>query len=61
RYLLAYMNAVKELSHGNSTLTDEAKRELTKRMEEFLPGVGLSFLIARSGDPVAAELARADR
>ena len=61
RYLLAYMNAVKELSHGNSTLTEEAKRELTKRMEEFLPGAGLSFLIAQSGDPVAAELARANR
>lgn len=55
------MNAVKELSHGNSTLTEEAKRELTKRMEEFLPGAGLSFLIAQSGDPVATELAIANR
>jgi hypothetical protein len=26
-------------------------------MDEFLPGVGLSFLISRSADPVAAELA----
>ena len=54
RYLLVYTNAVKELSRGNSTLTEEAKRELTKRMEEFLPGVGLSFLIAWGGDPVTS-------
>ena len=29
----------------------------TQRMEEFLPGAGLSFLIAQSADPVASELA----
>ena len=29
-------------------------------MEEFLPGGGLSFLIAQSADSVAAELARAE-
>lgn len=56
RYLLSYIDAVKELSGGNSTLTEEAKIELTQRMEEFLPGAGLSFLIAQSADPVAAEL-----
>jgi len=57
RYLLTYIDTVRELSGGNSTLTEEAKRELTQRMEEFLPGAGLSFLISRSADPVAAELA----
>jgi glyoxylase-like metal-dependent hydrolase (beta-lactamase superfamily II) len=57
RYLLTYIDAVRELSGGNSTLTEEAKRELTRRMEEFHPGAGLSFLIAQSADPVAAELA----
>jgi glyoxylase-like metal-dependent hydrolase (beta-lactamase superfamily II) len=57
RYLLTYIDAVRELSGGNSTLTEEAKRELTQRMEEFLPGTGLSFLISRGADPVAAELA----
>jgi hypothetical protein len=57
RYLLTYIDAVRELSGGNSTLTEEAKRELTQRMEEFLTGAGLSFLIAQSADPVAAELA----
>jgi glyoxylase-like metal-dependent hydrolase (beta-lactamase superfamily II) len=61
RYLLTYMDAVKELSHGNSTLTEEAKKELTQRMEEFLPEAGLSSLIALSADPVAAELAGANR
>ena len=57
RYLLTYIDAVKELSGGNSTLTEEAKRELTQRMERFLPGAGLTFLIAQNADPVAAELA----
>lgn len=57
RYLLTYIDAVKDLSGGNSTLTEGAKRELTQSMEEFLPGAGLSFLIAQSVDPVATELA----
>ena len=56
-YLLTYIDEVRELSGGNSTLTEEAKKELTQRMEESLPGAGLSFLIAQSADPVAAELA----
>ena len=55
RYLLSYIDAVKDLG-GNSSLTEEAKLELTERMEELLPGAGLSFLIAQSADPVAAEL-----
>jgi hypothetical protein len=56
KYLIAYSDAVRELSDGNSILTDGAKKELTQRMEKFLPGAGLSFLIAVSADPVAAEL-----
>ena len=60
RYLLTYIDLVRELSGGNSSLTEEAKKELTQRMEEFLPGGGLSFLIAQSADSVAAELARAE-
>lgn len=59
RYLLTYIDAVRELSGGNSTLTEEAKAELTEQMEEFLPGGGLTFLIAQSADPVAKELASA--
>ena len=58
-YLLTYIDEVRELSGGNSTLTEEAKKELTQRMEEYLPGTGLSFLIAQSADPVATELASA--
>ena len=56
KYLIAYSNAVKELSDGKSTLTEGAKKELTQRMEKFLPGAGLSFLIPLSADPVATEL-----
>lgn len=57
KYLLAYSDAVKELSGGKSILTEEAKKELTQRMEKFLPGPSLSFLIGLSADSVAAELA----
>jgi glyoxylase-like metal-dependent hydrolase (beta-lactamase superfamily II) len=57
RYLLTYIDEVRQLSGGNSSLTEEAKIELTQRMEESLPDAGLSFLIAQSADPVAAELA----
>jgi glyoxylase-like metal-dependent hydrolase (beta-lactamase superfamily II) len=57
RYLLTYIDAVRELSGGNKTLTEETKKELTQRMEQFLPDAGLSFLIAQSADPVASELA----
>lgn len=56
KYLIAYSDAVRELSDGKSILTDEAKKELTQRMEKFLPGAGLSFLIPLSADPIAAEL-----
>jgi glyoxylase-like metal-dependent hydrolase (beta-lactamase superfamily II) len=56
RYLLAYCDAVKELSNKKPKLTDEAKKELTKKMEEFLPGVTLTFLIAHSADAVAQDL-----
>jgi glyoxylase-like metal-dependent hydrolase (beta-lactamase superfamily II) len=59
RYLLTYIDQVRELSGGNSTLTEEAKKELTQRMQEYLPRAGLSFLIAQSADPVAYELASA--
>ncbi len=59
RYLLTYIDAVRELSGGNSTLTEVSKAKLTQKMEEFLPGGGLSFLIAQSADSVAGELASA--
>lgn len=58
-YLLRYAAAVKELSGGRPRLTDEGKRELTARMEAYLPGGGLPFLVAFSADTVAAELAGA--
>lgn len=60
-YLMRYIDAVKELSRGNSSLTKDEKVELTQRMEEFLPNAGLSFLIAQSADSVAAELVAGKR
>jgi glyoxylase-like metal-dependent hydrolase (beta-lactamase superfamily II) len=55
-YLLRYAAQIKELSRGRPRLTDEAKQELTARMEAHLPEGGLSFLVAMSADAVAAEL-----
>jgi glyoxylase-like metal-dependent hydrolase (beta-lactamase superfamily II) len=46
RYLLTYIDAVRELSGGKTTLTEEAKKELTQRMEQFLPDADLRHLRA---------------
>jgi hypothetical protein len=57
KYLSAYSDAVRELfSSGKPKLTDEAKKQLTGKMEQFLPNAGLTFLIAHSADAVATEL-----
>jgi len=47
---------VKELAEGKPALTENAKKELTSRMEKFLPNASLTFLIAHSANAVAAEL-----
>lgn len=60
-YLLAYCAAVKELSEGEPTLTDDAKGELEARMEEYLPGAPLKFMVGLGADAVAAELAGAQQ
>jgi glyoxylase-like metal-dependent hydrolase (beta-lactamase superfamily II) len=60
KYLLAYSDAVKELASGKPTLSEDAKKELTSRMEKFLPNAHWSFAIAYSANAVAAELATAD-
>jgi glyoxylase-like metal-dependent hydrolase (beta-lactamase superfamily II) len=59
-YLLAYCVAVRELADGKPTLTEAARQELVVRMERFLPGAPLTFLITHSADAVAAELARSN-
>lgn len=56
RYLLAYCAAVKELAHGKPSLSEEAKHELTRRMQELLPSDHLAFMVAEGADAVAAEL-----
>jgi glyoxylase-like metal-dependent hydrolase (beta-lactamase superfamily II) len=56
-YLLAYSVAVRELSGGEPVLTESAKEELEARMETYLPGAPLRFMVALSADAVAAELA----
>jgi glyoxylase-like metal-dependent hydrolase (beta-lactamase superfamily II) len=56
-YLLRYAASVKELSQGRPRLTEEAKRELTARMQAYLPSATMPFLVALSADTVARQLA----
>lgn len=56
-YLLAYCIAVKELAHGEPQLTEDAKKSLVARMEQYNPNAPLTFMIALGADAVAAELA----
>jgi glyoxylase-like metal-dependent hydrolase (beta-lactamase superfamily II) len=60
RYELMLRETVRNLAGGSRSLTDEQKRELSERMERFLPGAPLAWLIGLSADPVAAELAAED-
>lgn len=55
-YLLTLAAHVKELAQNRTQLSDEAKKELEKRMTDYLPGAGLSFLISMNADPIAREL-----
>jgi hypothetical protein len=55
-YLLTLAGHVKELASGRTALTDDDKKELERRMSEYLPGGGLPFLIAMNADPIAREL-----
>jgi glyoxylase-like metal-dependent hydrolase (beta-lactamase superfamily II) len=57
RYELMLRESVRNLAGGAPSLTDEQKAALTERMERFLPGAPLSWLVGLSADPVAAELA----
>jgi glyoxylase-like metal-dependent hydrolase (beta-lactamase superfamily II) len=55
-YLLTLAGHVKELADGRTALTDAEKKELERRMSEYLPNGGLTFLIGMSADPIAREL-----
>ena len=55
-YLLTLAAHVKELAAGATHLSDEAKKELERRMVAYLPNAGLTFLIGMNADPIAREL-----
>ena len=55
-YLLTLAAHVKELAAGATQLSDEGKKELERRMVEYLPNAGLRFLIEMNADPIAREL-----
>jgi hypothetical protein len=55
-YLLTLASHVKELASGATQVSDEKKKELERRMVEYLPNAGLTFLIEMNADPIAREL-----
>ena len=55
-YLLTLASHVQELAEGHPELSDGAKQELTRRMQEYLPVPELAFLIGMNADPIAREL-----
>jgi glyoxylase-like metal-dependent hydrolase (beta-lactamase superfamily II) len=55
-YLLTLAAHVKELADGRPDLSNDAKKELERRMSDYLPGGGLLFLVEMNGDPIAREL-----
>ena len=55
-YLLTLAGHVKELANSRVELSADAKKELERRMTEYLPNAGLTFLIAMNADPIAREL-----
>lgn len=57
-YLVRYRAEVRRLAEGAAVLTDAAKEELDKVMQEFAPDAPLSWMIALGADAVAAELAQ---
>jgi len=57
QYLLMYAQTVRRLAHGEPTLSNEAKAELTAAMVRFLPGGRLDWLVGHGADAVAGELA----
>jgi glyoxylase-like metal-dependent hydrolase (beta-lactamase superfamily II) len=61
RYQLMLREAVRNLAHGEPSLSDAAKEDLTARMAAFLPDPALAWLVGLSADAVAAELAAEPR
>lgn len=55
-YISTYCAYVRELSHGESTLSEEATQELVVKMEQYLPNAPLGFMIGLSANAVAKEL-----
>jgi glyoxylase-like metal-dependent hydrolase (beta-lactamase superfamily II) len=55
-YLLTLASHVKELARGRTSLEDEEKKEIEKRMTGRYPKAGLTFLIPMNVDPIAREL-----
>jgi hypothetical protein len=55
-YLLTLAAHVKELAAGHTSLGEQAKTELEKRMVDEFPDAGLTFLLGMNADPIAREI-----
>ncbi|MFI6316446.1 MBL fold metallo-hydrolase [Nonomuraea sp. NPDC050556] len=58
QYLLYYREVVRRLAEGAPSLSETAKAELDRLMQEYAPGLPLSWMIALGADAVAGELAQ---
>jgi hypothetical protein len=55
-YLLTLASHVGEIARGRTSLDDEDKKEIARRMVERHPNAGLTFLLEMNVDPIAREL-----
>jgi len=55
-YLLTLAGHVKEFAKGRTSLGEDDKKEIEKRMTARYPNAGLAFLIQMNVDPIAREL-----
>ncbi|MFJ5229644.1 MBL fold metallo-hydrolase [Kitasatospora sp. NPDC088391] len=57
QYLLFYRETVRRLAAGQPALTDEAREELDRVVQDYAPNLPLGWMIGLGADAVAAELA----
>ncbi|MFJ1751546.1 MBL fold metallo-hydrolase [Kitasatospora sp. NPDC088134] len=57
QYLLFYREAVRRLAAGQPALTDRAREELDRVVQDYAPNLPLGWMIGLGADAVAAELA----
>ena len=57
-YIDTYVQAVKKIGNGSTTLNDEQKAALVVEMKKYLPNDKLEFLIGLGADVVANQMSK---